>query len=354
LIEKLEGLDSGRERSCLDEEKVKDRIEQLIEKLSNENCFSENGYYAVDRVSFKKELLKTDRRMIARWKIKENKKDDDEEKYEDFDHYLLKLIILYDRHAFKLHQMLLTADQINSDNQKLLRMTRKFIYIYSFDYSQKYNLDPISLDPQDIFDATWNQIFLPNLGIITYREESKLSTWVIGIIRKIIKSKYQRRQIKEEEYNDEVIIPITNVHSDPLNHAYAEKEFIIKCLELLDEMTVAKSSAQKERAWIIWNDHFSDYFSHLQAEDDDYIKDKQPPFKPPPRDLLLDKQGAHNPVYSDYLAREIGAMRGWVLEDIDRDLNKTRTPPDKSILRAKVRMRRYEAKLFLAKKLNFF
>ncbi len=337
----------------MDEKNVRNRIEQLIEELNKEKKLSENGYYAKDCASFKKEILETDKRMMVRWEKIENDKADDKT-YEDFDQYLRKLIILYDRYALELLQMLVPADQLNPDNQPLYRVTRKFIYIYSYEYSQKYNLDPINLDPQDILDATWNQIFLPNLGIINYREGSKLSTWVIGIIKNLIKSKYQKSQIKEEEYDDEVDIPITHVHSDPLNYACIEKEFMIKCLELLYAMTDAKSSAQKERAWIIWNDNFADCFAHLLGENVEYIRDKQPPFSPPPNNLLLGEQGAHNPVYTDYLAREIGVMRSWILYDIDQDLNKTRTPDDKSKLRAIVRMRRYEAKLYLAKKLNYF
>jgi DNA-directed RNA polymerase specialized sigma24 family protein len=337
----------------LDETNVRNRIEQLIEELNKEQKLTGNGYYAKDSASFKKELLQTDKRMMARWeKIKNDKADDNI--YEDFDQYLRKLIILYDLYALELLQMLVPADQLKPEKHPLYRATRKFIHIYAYEHSQKYNLDPINLDPQDILAATWNQIFLPNLGIITYREGSKLSTWVIGIIKKLIISKYQKSKIKEEEYDDEVNIPISNVYSDPLNYACIEQEFMIKCLELLYAMTAAKSSAQKERAWIIWNDNFADYFAYLQGENVEYIKGKQPPFPPPPKNLLLGEQGAHNPVYTDYLAREIGVMRSWVLDDIDQDLNKTRTPDDKSKLRAKVRTRRYEAKLYLAKKLNYF
>jgi len=95
----------------LDETNVRNRIEQLIEELNKEQKLTGNGYYAKDSASFKKELLQTDKRMMARWeKIKNDKADDNI--YEDFDQYLRKLIILYDLYALELLQMLVPADQL--------------------------------------------------------------------------------------------------------------------------------------------------------------------------------------------------------------------------------------------------
>ena len=100
-----------------------------------------------------------------------------------------------------------------------------------------------------------------------------------------------------------------------------------------------------ERAWVLWNEHFVDYYLELaELREDDTILSSLP-LPPAPVDVFPPEgKGQHNPEWSDYLARYIGVLRGWSESQMEGDLAQQRTPKDLSKLRAAVRIRRNESK----------
>jgi hypothetical protein len=108
-----------------------------------------------------------------------------------------------------------------------------------------------------------------------------------------------------------------------------------------------------ERAWILWNEHFVDYYLELAELQEDDAVSSSVIFPVPPVNLFAPQEkGQHNPEWSDYLANHIGVLRGWSDSQIQEDLSQQRTPKDMSKLRAAVRIRRNEGKQDLGQKLR--
>jgi hypothetical protein len=108
-----------------------------------------------------------------------------------------------------------------------------------------------------------------------------------------------------------------------------------------------------ERAWILWNEHFVDYFLELaELQQVDAVSSSFVFAVPPVNVCAPQGKGQHNPEWSDYLAHHIGILRGWSADQIHEDLAQQRTPKDMSKLRAVVRIRRNEGKQYLGQELR--
>lgn len=335
----------------MDETYLHEMIDKVIEELNNMNELSKEGYYAKHNGLFNSELKNAVKMIVERWS-KEKHKD----VFIDFDHYLSKLIIAYDRYAPSLYRILLPADSTKPQSCPLYGITKQFIY---YKAGSKFN----EIRPDEVLSRTLTEILIPKLGIINFREESKLETWVHIIIINIINMEIRKQKKPNVVYDDQVVSPIANHIINQPDQLVINSEFVIECLKLLNNMIAvgerknAKDcrNPQKERAWLLWNDYLIDYFVILKEDNiSGFFKTPASPFPLPPEDLVIGRQGAHNLDYTNYLAREIGKLRSWSGDEICKDLEKPHTPQDLSKLRQAVRTRRNEAKTILRRELKNF
>lgn len=327
----------------MDNLELKEAVARIIDELARNNCITENGYFQQDRRSFGADVERAALHGWASTNIRAG--------CPDFNQFVRKVAVTFDHYAPQLFRLLLPADQTKPQSCPMYRSALNLICNYP--QLRKFQ------SPDDALSGTLDIILFSRLAILGFKEESALRTWVYSILRHVV-----LQAARKEKNLVELHCQVEARHSGPAreqpDQLQEQAESLGRQLSILEQMVregqgqshEAKNSPRLERAWVLWNDYFADLYILLGQDGWRDRFEASPPFPLPPQGLVLGEKGGHNLPYTNYLAAKIGMLRQWDHSRIEADLALRHTPADESRLRAAVRTRRNEAKMFFKKMLE--
>lgn len=332
---------------------TQESVRQVINIIKEQGDFTENGYFCKNPDEFTQSVEKA---VINKWKFSKTR-----DKYEDPSDLVKAAAIAFDRYALELYELLLPRDMTKPQTCPLYRTTHYYI--------RRYKGLEVVLSADEAMAEALDIILGKKLAILTFKGNSTLKTWVMGIIINIVKGKARDEGIIGNRPTIETVpdpqayskktkgLPFENQPDKLQDHIHWLSCRLHFFVDLIQQGETEKSQADRktypklEQAWLIWNDFYADYYieyTNLVGNDHEFSSLKFP--IPPEEKKSPDKKGGHNPTYSEYLAVEIGRLREWPSQKIEEDLSLPRAPKDQSRLRAAVRTRRNEGKRIIAYK----
>ncbi len=341
---------------------IKQTVAEVVNRIYERDGFAEDCYFYKNRHTFIHDVEKA---VINHWQSTRVKNT-----YRDFSVFVEQVARVFDRYAPEVYRLLLPHDMSRPQTCPLYRVAHQMI--------SRYGRLGTFFSAEDALVATIETIMVSKLSLLQFNGHSSLKTWVMAVLNNVILQQARKEGLIGERPGSKVFSwegqpfdegpSSQELYADEScgqpEKAHEHSDWLHRRLKFLMELVrqgkaeqpgipEGKCSPRLERAWILWNDYFADFFLEYTELVGSGHEFNPPPFSFPAAEIAdLGKKGGHNPHYSDYLAREIGKMRGWTARGIEDDLSLPRTPKDKSRLRAAVRVRRNEGKIILVKDLQ--